>query len=109
MITGTDTEMLTADTEEFCNEISSMDQLLQKYFKKLGEALGFSTEESLSLFDIPSMLTPAFNYKGDATENILMRDIFIYSQCEMETFPTSKPHKCYDSQLSGKDRKNKMH
>ena len=79
-----------------------MDKFLQSYFKDLGIALGFSTDESLSLFDIPSMLTPAFKYKDDATENILMRDIFLYSQCELGTFPTSSPHYCYESKLPGK-------
>ena len=84
-----------------------MDQFLQGYFKDLGIALGFGTNVSLSLFDLPSMLNQAFNYKDDALENILVRDIFIYSQCELGTFQASEQNSCYTS-LTGGNGKFKL-
>ena len=87
--------------------MSKIDRFLQGYFKDLGIALGFGTNVSLSLFDLPSILNQAFNYKDDALENILVRDIFIYSQCELGTFQASEQHSCYTS-LTGGNGKFKL-
>ena len=46
---------------EFCKKMSNMDKLLQIYFTDLGVALGFEKNHSLSLFDLPSLLTSQFN------------------------------------------------
>ena len=48
---------------EFCKKMSTMERFLQQYFTDLGVALGFKTNHSMSLFDLPSMLTSQFNEK----------------------------------------------
>ena len=86
-----------------CDEFSIMDEILQEYFKDLGLAIGFQSNNSFSLFDIPSMMTSSFNYKGDSTDinQQQIRDAFIYSQCEAGSlesqFSTSStPHICFE-------------
>jgi hypothetical protein len=87
-----------------CDKFSMMDEFLQEYFKDLGEAVGFQTNNSLSLFDIPSMLTSSFNYKGDPTDinQQQIRDAFIYSQCKVGSLKSqfatvSTAHMCFEN------------
>ena len=82
-----------------CDKFSMMDEFLQEYFKDLGEAIGFQTNNSFSLFDIPSMLTSSFNYKGDSTDinQQQIRDAFIYSQCKAGSLESvSILHICFE-------------
>ena len=83
-----------------CDKFSMMDEFLQEYFKDLGEAIGFQTNNSFSLFDTPSMLTSSFNYNGDYSGDInqqQIRDAFIYSQCKAGTLESvSILHVCFE-------------
>ena len=97
-------EKLNADKfDGCCDEFSIMDELLQEYFKDLGLAIGFQSDNSFSLFDIPSMMTSSFNYKGDSTDinQQQIRDAFIYSQCKAGSLKSnfaivSTPHICFE-------------
>ena len=87
--------------DKYCQKTSPMDQFLQNYFKDLGADLGFEANHSLSLFDLPSILTSAFNYKefSDGTSEQQVRDTFMYSQCEMGTLrqQLGTPHACHEN------------
>ena len=86
-----------------CDKFSIVDELLQEYFKDLGIAIGIQSHNSFSLFDIPSMMTSSFNYKGDSTDinQQQIRDAFIYSQCKAGSLKSdfaidSTPHICFE-------------
>ena len=75
--------------------MSDNDRFLQEYFTYLGVALGFTKNSSLSLFDLPSMLSSTFeSEKG--TQVRKTREIFVYSQCKMDTLIKAGFHKCFD-------------
>ena len=86
--------------EGCCDKFSMMDEFLQEYFKDLGEAIGFQRNNSFSLFDIPSMLTSSFNYKGDSISTDIsqqqIRDAFIYSQCKAGSLESVSIHVCFE-------------
>ena len=90
-----DQKILSTDYHEICQKMSDSDKFLQDYFTDLAIALGFPKNGSLSLFDLPSMLSSTF--KSDKPSNIQKtRDIFVYSQCKMDTIVKASFHTCYD-------------
>ena len=90
-----DQKILATDYHEICQKMSDSDKFLQDYFSDLAVALGFPKNGSLSLFDLPSMLSSTF--KSDKPSNIQKtRDIFVYSQCKMDTIVKASFHTCYD-------------
>ena len=55
---------------EYCKKMSGTEKFLHEYFKDLSSALGFSKNHSLSLLEIPSMLSAAFS-----TPSIMRRSL----------------------------------
>ena len=99
--------------DKYCQKTSTRDKFLQNYFKDLGIVLGFEANHSLSLFDLPSILTSTFNYKefSSDTSEQHVRDTFLYSQCEMETLKQElgTPHACYKAGWKTFLSKNSLH
>ena len=57
---------------EYCKKMSVTEKFLHEYFKDLSTALGFSKNHSLSLLEIPSMLSSAFT-----TPSIMRRSLLL--------------------------------
>ena len=57
---------------EYCKKMSDTEKFLHEYFKDLSSALGFSKNHSLSLLEIPSMLSSAFS-----TPSIMRRSLML--------------------------------
>ena len=80
---------------EDCNRISYTDKFLHKYFTDLSESIGFEENNSLSLFDVPSIFIRELQQDSlCATEGTPTKELFLYSQCKMKTLIT-KFHSCY--------------
>ena len=89
-----DQQIAALNYQEICQKMSDSDKFLQKYFTDLGVALGFPKNSSLSLFDLPSMLSSSFeSEKGTQVQKT--RETFVYSQCKKETIVKSSFHTCY--------------
>ena len=67
-----------------------LDKFLQNSFKDLGIGIGLPSNDSISLFELPSMF--AQHVQDDAIQPT--RDSFIFSQCERNTIQSSLHH-CY--------------
>ena len=90
-----DQQITATDYEEICKKMGDLDKFLQEYFTDLGVALGFSKNNSLSLFDLPSMLSSSFeSEKGTSVRKT--REIFVYSQCKMDTLIKASFHKSFN-------------
>ena len=90
-----DQQIMATDYHEICQKMSDNDRFLQEYFTDLGVVLGFSKNSSLSLFDLPSMLSSTFeSEKG--TQVRKTREIFVYSQCKMNTLIKASFHQSFN-------------
>ena len=90
-----DHQIIATDYKEICEKMSDNDKFLQEYFTDLGVALGFPKNNSLSLFDLPSMLSSSFeSEKGTSVRKT--REIFVYSQCKMNTLIKASFHKSFN-------------
>ena len=75
-----------------CDKISTVDILLHKFFEDLALFIGFSKNEPVSLFDVPSMLGIKEDMADIKTTTI--KEAILYSQCNRGTL-ISAFHSCY--------------
>ena len=54
-----DMEIKSDQSDKICSKMGKMDKFLSEYFKELGVSIGFNKNHTLSLFDLPSILSPA--------------------------------------------------
>ena len=84
-----------------CDQLTSMDKFLNKYFQNLSTAIGFTENHSFSIFDIPSMFRAEMELEKEDTTQMLAKEVFLYSQCQkrnisMEGYPFSLDfHPCF--------------
>ena len=87
-------KIFAANKEEYCQKMSDTDKFLNDYFMDLANAIGFERNHSLSLFDLPSILSSSFDSKVNVGYR-MTKDVFPYSQCQMGTMSSKSFHKCY--------------
>ena len=78
--------------DKICSKMSKTDKFLSAYFKDLGIKIGFEENHTLSLFDLPSILSSAVHSGQTNTQST--KQTFMYSQCEMKTLTLSDFHYC---------------
>ena len=85
----------TFDPKYDC-DLSDMDKFLHSYFKDLSKAIGFTGNNSLSLFDIPSMLS-LVKSEAEGGLGLLLstKEAFLFSQCEKKTLLNSNFKECF--------------
>ena len=79
-------------SERICSKMSKTDKFLSSYFKDLGMKIGFDENHTLSLFDLPSILSSAV-HSGQSSKKET-KENFMFSQCEMKTLTPSDFHFC---------------
>ena len=91
---------------EDCLKVSQHEKIMHKYFAELGVALGFEENETLSLFDIPSIMSKLDN------EDTIVKEasqVFIHSHCaalKKDPELTNNNKDCYNGIWSQNGIKN---
>jgi hypothetical protein len=68
--------------DKICNRMSRSEKNVHEFFTQLGQAVGFKPDESLSLFEVPSMVASLDKKTFDLP---FTRSSFFYSQCYNES------------------------
>ena len=100
-------EIKADQSDKFCSQMSKMDRFLGNYFQDLGIAIGFEKNHTLSLFDLPSMLSSTIGMSQTNTKST--KEAFLYSQCKMNTLTMSDFHSCYTNKWHHFIQKKKSH
>ena len=87
-------KIFAANHRGHCKKLSNIDKILHEYFKDLANAIGFEKNHSLSLFDLPSMLSTSFDSTAPVQAQ-MTKDVFPYTQCKMGTITGTSFHECY--------------